>query len=276
MKLTESKVLNWGNIAHLDYLKNRNGRRHLSKVDFSLEKTKRHLGVAKSNIPSFDDSPTFKVKPTGRKQVLDPFSNNQSFILDLNSYSSSKNGSKLRSSASSGLTSDTNSTCDYKKLLDNRIKINLPKRKRNSNFMNTKDISGAFPMKFKHRNRRIVKEANCKSHFLASGTQLKDNAEKEFRSGIKIVNPYQNLYYKMNELTSRISSEVLSKHTRNRSLNHYRSDIILSEANKSVDFSLEENQSSLPRVRSSSKELIRNGSSIIKMRPIKNIISVYK
>jgi len=40
MKLTEPKGINWHNIEQLDYIKNRKGRRHLSKNEKSLEKTK--------------------------------------------------------------------------------------------------------------------------------------------------------------------------------------------------------------------------------------------
>ena len=233
------------------------------------------------------------------KAIKNIFSGNQSIILDLNSYSSSKksNGNKHRSSLSSEITSE-GTTLDYKKLLNHKIRFNKPKK--NRNYLNTKDIEGAFPMKFRHRNKRLIKQANCKSHFLASGSWSNELKEKPFKPGIKMVNPYQNLGFTignrlklpdsvtaLNERLNNSENKINSYrsigdldergHTRNRSANQHALGSVRSELNKSADFDSNRGRSSiiLPRIRSGSKNLINTGSKIIKMKPIDSIISVY-
>lgn len=140
---------------------------------------------------TIDDSPTYTNKPQGRRKDIDLFKENKSIIVDINSYRKSINdrNSKALSSNMTEVFEPADRLLKLRPLKTDKIHVG-PLRSKLSNYLNTKDIEGARPMKFKHRFKRIVEQANNKSHFLQSGSQLQESAEKPFKPGIRVSMPY--------------------------------------------------------------------------------------
>jgi hypothetical protein len=142
-------------------------------------------------------------------------------------------------------------------------------------------------MKFRHRFKKIVQDANNKSHFLPCGTQLQENTETPFKPSVKIVTPYNNGYYNL-DLTARkfISNRVMgygnngsernmsNSHSRNRSVDPMRPSENLNRLNLSYDASMNRNRVQLPRLGLHSRNLSRIGSRIMG-EPI-SLTNVYK
>ena len=132
-----------------------------------LEKSKNHLGINEAPSGKIDDSPTFKSKPSGKRHAFNIFKENKPMIIDAVSYSASKYSSN----------NPGNRIYDIKRLFESsegelKFKVSrgsnfsLLSAKKACNYLNTTDIDGAKPMKFRHRFKKIVEEANNKSHFM--------------------------------------------------------------------------------------------------------------
>lgn len=177
----------------------------------------------------------------------------------------------------------------FQKFKDTNIKL-MPLKKKACNYLNTKDIDGAKPMKFKHRFKRFVEEANNKSHFLRSGTQLNQNSERPFKPGIKMVYPYNEDTFssmrplilpeptKRSGIYSNLSNSNLSTattHSRNRSVDLTRSRGNLSYMNNSLDSLCKIKREHVQKLNESSSGITNFIERMGNMKGRRNFTSVY-
>lgn len=195
MKLTEQKQLNWAKIENLKYLFNRWGRKSTERIRINtLDKSKLHLGV--TEVPKADDfeTPTFWTKPTGKKRAADILKSNAKSILHFSVFAPSIFDTEPQITSeykTKKLYTPEKSSVKLTKLKYSNLEV-TPLMRKPSNILNTKDISGAYPSKFRHTIKRIVQDANKGSHLKFDDKIVGDQACK-YRPSIRVFNPYKNV-----------------------------------------------------------------------------------
>ena len=201
MKLTETKQLNWANLQNLDYLYYKKGRKQLGRLsNNSSDVSKAHLGVSEGRYKDNHNSPTYKTKPHGRKQATEIFKSaykllNQNIthipsIFDVGT-KKSKRGLRMSKKSYKATVGDINNhRTSLHHLKSSKLKLS-PIKHNCSNILNTRDIDGAVPAKFKHRSKRLVTDKNNKSHISFENKLVGDDGS-QFKPCLRVYNPYKN------------------------------------------------------------------------------------